>query len=712
MILWLVLLAAGVTAGLRIARAGFALLGPTGNGGDNWQVRALGYPEPGAIGSAKNYGEGYRRNTPVLYYTCDANFLTYFGSNGLAAVDSAFAIMNNLSNVDAYSSDLSEFPLYSQHANYLAQTLELYDLKSVTLGIIFEEMGLADPVKYTWTLRDREHVGNVACPVGEEYLVVQRTFDSNPNQASVYTPYVNDVLYSYTIDEGCAAGAITAPFSVDPFALINTPVASFPGNFIDAGYFYSGLTRDDVAGLKYLYTSNNIVSETAAAGSDQLLTNSVPPVLQTTEPFSTLIAAAQTTDPAVLQTMFPGLEIATTTNFFVDQVTTNLSIYYTNTPGATITNFQPFQLLTTMDLGLFSELSVTDSPAQMEALYPGLVVVSSTNFVTFPVTTNVSYYYTNNPGPSITNFQPIQLLTTMDLGLFTGQASTNSPAQMLGLYPGLIIVSSNAYYTNIPTPNLVTYYKEPNGAPVGTLPVAVTVTNGFTPNFLLYYTYVFGNIYTNSYSSNSYDTIQTLTVKVPNGSPVGTPGVTNITTTKILVHSPGGEFFIMPTNWCGFKIIQTYGPYGTISTSNTVALSNFVSGVSVFTGTQTTSTLFTNHTYVIEPGTCEPALIYVTNYATNILVQYQTTFANLVTNSYSSNTVETLTTTNIGPCTNGLVGVLCTNITTQQVTLTNVPSGDFFILPTNWCGYDILYSNVLTTPPTPLMSIPRTRSPP
>jgi hypothetical protein len=488
---------------------------------------------------------------------------------------------------------------------------------------------------------------------------------------------------------------------VDPFALVNTPVAAFPATWIDNGYLYDGLTRDDVAGLRYLYTSNNIVTETTAAGSSQLVTNSVAPVLQTTEPFSALISAAQTTDPAILQTMYPGLEIATSTNFFVDQVTTNVSIYYTNTPGATITNFQPFQLLATMDLGLFSELSLTDSPAQMQALYPGLVVVSSTNFVTFPVTTNISYYYTNTPGPAITNYQPLQLQNTLDLGLFTSLVKTDSPAQLLALYPGLIIVSDTDYYTNIPTPNLVTYYKEPNGAPAGTLPVAVTVTNGYTANWLLYYNYVFGNIYTNSYSSNSYETIQTVTVQVPNGSPVGTLGVTNTTTTTILVHQPGGDFFILNTNWCGFKLFGS-SSQPTISTSNTVTLSNLVSGVYQFTGTQTTTTSYTNHTFVIEPGTCEPTLVGVTNYATNVVVQYQTTFANLVTNSYSSNTVGTLTVTNIGPCTNGLVGVLCTNITTQPVTLTNVPSGEFFILPTNWCGYDLLYSNVLTTPPTPL----------
>jgi len=58
----------------------------------------------------KNLGEEYRRNTPVVYYSFDANFLDFFGSNGVAAIDSAVAIINSLTNVSQYSEDLAEFP--------------------------------------------------------------------------------------------------------------------------------------------------------------------------------------------------------------------------------------------------------------------------------------------------------------------------------------------------------------------------------------------------------------------------------------------------------------------------------------------------------------------------------------------------------------------------------------------------------------------------
>src|SRR5450432_3556294 len=89
----------------------FSLIGPTQGYtptppigfGDLWEVEAIGFnPIPTASGAPpffadalgvgpKNLGEEYRRNTPVMYYACDANFLHYFGTtNGPAAIDQAF----------------------------------------------------------------------------------------------------------------------------------------------------------------------------------------------------------------------------------------------------------------------------------------------------------------------------------------------------------------------------------------------------------------------------------------------------------------------------------------------------------------------------------------------------------------------------------------------------------------------------------------------
>ncbi|MGA2029541.1 MAG: hypothetical protein ABSG87_05680, partial [Verrucomicrobiota bacterium] len=275
------LLIGGLVFGLQSAW-GFALLGPTANGGDFWQVDGIGYAlintevntEGGAvvledIGGPKNIGEGYRRNAPVLYYASDSIFTTYFESNGLAAVDSAFAIMNSLSNVDSYSSSLSEFPMESQEINYSAQVLGLTDLKSETLHLLVEQLGLDQPERFTWTLRQRNQLANppAPCPNYMEYLVIQRNFDINLQ----YSPYVNGTLYSYYIEELCnpptPPDAITVPFPVDPLANTYTAVAANTADGLVTGGFYTGLTRDDMIGLRYLLTAANLTTEVAATNS-------------------------------------------------------------------------------------------------------------------------------------------------------------------------------------------------------------------------------------------------------------------------------------------------------------------------------------------------------------------------------------------------------------------------------------------------------------
>src|SRR5437868_6810865 len=102
---------------------GFTPIGPSagypglpGGWPDAYEVPPIGYnplpaggfTSPGDLLSSgpKNLGEEYRRVTPVMYYTCDANFLDFFGSNGVYAVDQAFAVLNGLTNVSSYSADL------------------------------------------------------------------------------------------------------------------------------------------------------------------------------------------------------------------------------------------------------------------------------------------------------------------------------------------------------------------------------------------------------------------------------------------------------------------------------------------------------------------------------------------------------------------------------------------------------------------------------
>src|SRR5450432_252524 len=132
--LWVVFLAGGLVAAWAFTPIGPAIGG--GTGGDAWQTPVIGYGLGGDVGTPKDIGQEYRRNTPVMVFAYNANFLSYFGSNGVAAVDGAYAILNSLTNVSSYSPSLSEFPLTSQHFNYTAQSLFLTDLKSVALGLM------------------------------------------------------------------------------------------------------------------------------------------------------------------------------------------------------------------------------------------------------------------------------------------------------------------------------------------------------------------------------------------------------------------------------------------------------------------------------------------------------------------------------------------------------------------------------------------------
>jgi len=144
-------------------------------------------------------------------------------------------------------------------------------MKSHVLGVMIGQLGLTSPERFTWTLRNR-FVG----PTAVYYTVIKRNFDPvtfNPSS------YVNGVLYTYSIGEFTApaafADAVETP--ADPLAFPFTAVASVMDGYwagaLGAGDFLTGLTRDDVAGLRYLYRPSNynienlITNATAGVGA-------------------------------------------------------------------------------------------------------------------------------------------------------------------------------------------------------------------------------------------------------------------------------------------------------------------------------------------------------------------------------------------------------------------------------------------------------------
>lgn len=363
-----IFLASVMVFGLLRSASAFTPAGPVGAPGDVWQVASIGYGPPYDVVAPKNVGEEYRRNTPVMYWACDASFLSYFGPNGMAQVASAFDVMNNVftnnptgmtNGLDGYSSNLSEFQYTTRHINYQAQALGIYDLKTATLNYLVRQMGLADPVEYSWTLHDRSGPApGATCPAGMEYTVIQRNFDTggaavagSQSVLSLYSPYVNDVLYNYYIEEDCPVlqQAVTVPFAVDPDPN-NNSYSAIASQFYRFGWgeYVTGLSRDDVMGLRYLLSDKTINLESPVTGSllttgTTNLASEIPFPPNTTSNningygtlnLGTLLSASVTNDPVTLETLFPGVIVGSTITNLAYVTNFTIVAYFTNYIGS------------------------------------------------------------------------------------------------------------------------------------------------------------------------------------------------------------------------------------------------------------------------------------------------------------------------------------------------------------------------------------------
>ena len=466
---WLALLAVGVQMSY-----GFALLGPLN---EAYQAPVIGYGlantafvSPGGpvslqdFGGPKNISEEYRRTMPTLYYSFDDNFMGFFGVYGSNAVNQAFAVYNSLTNVSFYSADLSEFPFEAQQINPTAFALHLTDVKSTTMHLIAEQLGLAQPERYTWTLHDRTHQGSVACPAGQGYLVIRRNFGIIPSAPDVllYSSYVNDTLYTYVIEEACTGPnplALAVPIPVDSIADTFTAIAADAPSGLQIGGYYTGLTRDDVGGLRYLLRANNINFEDSGPGT---------------------------------------------------------VLFATNSPATTVT---------TLDLNLFAAQALTNTPAALITLYPGLVITSSMNSFGLAVTTNILEILVNAPlDPA--GFPPTH-------PLFTTNYTTNVVTFFHDTFGNII---TNTFSSRGLVGSITITAKVPPHSPAGT---PATLSTNFTPHIV---NGVFGDFFilpTNFCSAQILSTLLTQVIATTN-FPSGTNGVAS---TNATVFVPGTVTF-------------------------------------------------------------------------------------------------------------------------------------------------------------------------
>jgi hypothetical protein len=239
----------------------FSLLGPY----KSWQVTGLGYNLPGDIGGPMNLNEGYRWNVPTVTYAFDYTFVSYFGSNGIAAVEKAIQILNDLPPAASITNDGSSLYIRGQRVpfdprvqNYSFTTLGLLDLKSAALHFLVEEQGLAEPDRWVWGLRSRITftVGGITYT---NYTTRPMSFDPitlSPSRV------VNDQTYGYTILDPFLPGVAAAIASQSNDPGEDAPFSAVASQFsLSPGVFYFGLSHDDVGGLRYLYDTNNIVTE-------------------------------------------------------------------------------------------------------------------------------------------------------------------------------------------------------------------------------------------------------------------------------------------------------------------------------------------------------------------------------------------------------------------------------------------------------------------
>jgi len=318
---WVTVLAAGLPSAWA-----FSLLGPIGPTADAWQVPVIGYNLPGDIGGPKNLSEEYRWNTPTNYYAFDVNFLEYFGTTGASEVEKGIALISGvMTNLAA--TDLNNFPLESTRINYRAEQLHLFDLKSEALWLMTEELGLSEPDRFVWTLRDRRAIAGLSCPF-MIYDVIKRNFDPFTWEPSTY---INGQRYTYFIVEGCTGPnplAVTFNVPVDPLALEFTPLHSSFGLF-RYGAFAVSFSQDDVGCLKYLYRNNNYNFEQSSSDSEMFRTNSNA-ILLSSSNLTLFAAQALTNNAAALTALYPNLVITGTTNIFTNLFVTNVTAFVTN----------------------------------------------------------------------------------------------------------------------------------------------------------------------------------------------------------------------------------------------------------------------------------------------------------------------------------------------------------------------------------------------
>ena len=276
----------------------------------NEQLR-LNFYDP--MGWPVTVKEFYRWQYPELTYSFDSTFIRYFGTNGMQAVHNAFEVLNDyFEPQDKAYSGVSSLNLRAEydkrHASWRynpsADAANVTDIESMVLGLLVNQMGLGNPHRYCFVIRD---INNLTATTADFHIEV-RNYDPYTYRP---TSWINGVNYSYFImSSGPLAPGVVVRFDAFEYSVFHEPeefsaVAGIrdsitftgqtpwaggliqPTVFRNWGIFFTpddpltkpqpenyqsrlrtqprhALTLDDAGGLRYLYRTNNVVWEALA----------------------------------------------------------------------------------------------------------------------------------------------------------------------------------------------------------------------------------------------------------------------------------------------------------------------------------------------------------------------------------------------------------------------------------------------------------------
>ena len=208
--------------------------------------------------------EEYRWNSPIVTYTYDESFLSYFGSNGVVAVEKAMEMLNsippassiktNYPPANADENNLWNYPVRPDRFHARAYNDRILDIKSYALAELFGFMGLGNAEDNAFQL--------------EFGSVVLRNWDPISYGPS---KYLNGNLISWAV----LGGTNAQPFPIDVTKSLMTLAGTADNRVprLDEGKYLVAPTRDDIGGYRYLYRKDNFNVENLPPSTYQMVTN-------------------------------------------------------------------------------------------------------------------------------------------------------------------------------------------------------------------------------------------------------------------------------------------------------------------------------------------------------------------------------------------------------------------------------------------------------